>query len=40
MAAFCIQFGQSPEVYKSLTLEEIMAFWDMAQPKTDLTGLF
>lgn len=40
MAAFCIQFRVSPDVYKTLTHGEVMAFWDMNTPKTDLTGLF
>jgi hypothetical protein len=40
MAAFCIQFNVSPEVYRSMKIDEVMAFWEMAQPKTDLTGLF
>jgi hypothetical protein len=39
MAAFCIQFQQTPATYYSLTVSEVAAFWDAVTPKTDLTGL-
>lgn len=40
MVAFCIQFNQTPDTFYSLTQGELSAFWEMATPKTDLTGLF
>lgn len=35
-----MHFRMSPDDYRKLTHGEIVAFWEMATPKTDLTGLF
>jgi hypothetical protein len=39
MAAFCIQFQQTPETFYNLTVGEVAAFWQAIEPKTDLRGL-